>query len=65
MGGEIRDRVAIAYGMVFAYVLGGADRRTLMICAGVTHDLDHAMELVWGSDDICAYAGWPADKPLL
>jgi len=31
----------------------------------ITHDLDRAMELVWGSDEICAYEGWPADKPLL
>ena len=42
-GGEIRDRVAIVDGMVFACVLGGADRRTLMICAGVTHHSDEAI----------------------
>ena len=42
-GGEIRGRVPIADGMVFACVLGGADRRTLMICAGATHHTDEAI----------------------
>lgn len=42
-GGEIRDRVPIADGIVFACVLGGADRRTLMICAGATHHTDEAI----------------------
>jgi sugar lactone lactonase YvrE len=36
-GGEVVDHADVGTGHTYACVLGGADRRTLLVCAAPTH----------------------------
>ena len=44
-GGEVTDRIALDGRNIYACVLGGADRRTLFVCTGTTHDREEAARI--------------------
>ena len=44
-GGAVLETIPVKDAMAFACVLGGEDRRTLMICAGTAHDAEECRRL--------------------
>jgi len=62
-GGEVRQSIDVADAMPFACVLGGEDRRTLMICAGTTHHADECLALRSGRIDFARVEVPGAGRP--
>lgn len=62
-GGAVQETISVRDAMAFACVLGGEDRRTLMICAGTAHDADECRRLRSGRIEFARVAVPGAGRP--